>query len=91
MKLIDLDELLANVERDLQCSVEGEENAEAVRRMMQSVYDDVKDSPIVDLVMCGECIYRNKETKCCEIIAGAEVERRDEDYCSWGARNDDTD
>ena len=48
--LIDRDELLATLEQDINVSVTGEENMEAVRRCLQEILDDVKESPVVDAV-----------------------------------------
>jgi hypothetical protein len=48
--LIDRDELLASLEQDINVSVTGEENMEAVRRCLQEILDDVKESPVVDAV-----------------------------------------
>jgi hypothetical protein len=50
IQLIDRDELLATLEQDINVSVTGEENMEAVRRCLQEILDDVKESPVVDAV-----------------------------------------
>lgn len=48
--LIDRDELLATLEQDIDVSVTGEENMEAVRRCLQEILDDVKGSPVVEAI-----------------------------------------
>ena len=45
MGLIDKEELIADIELDLNCSVKGEENMQVVKAMMQRVYDDVREAP----------------------------------------------
>ena len=50
MKLIDKDELLRTLEQDIDVTVTGVENMEAVRRCLQEVLDDVRNSPVVDAV-----------------------------------------
>ena len=45
MGLIDKEELIADIELDLNCSVTGKDNAQAVKAMMQRVYDDVRKAP----------------------------------------------
>ena len=45
MGLIDKEELIADIEMDLNCSVTGKDNAQAVKAMMQRVYDDVRKAP----------------------------------------------
>ena len=45
MGLIDKEELIAEIEMDLKCSVTGEDNAQAVKAMMQRLYDDVREAP----------------------------------------------
>lgn len=58
--LIDRDELLATLEQDINVSVTGEENMEAVRRCLQEILDDVKESPVVDavpVIKCKDCKY----------------------------------
>lgn len=46
MNLIDRDELLRTVERDADVNVTGRKNAEEVKRVLQTIYDDIKDSPV---------------------------------------------
>ena len=48
--LIDRDELLATLEQDIDVSVTGAEKMEAVRKCLQEVLDDVRNSPEVDAV-----------------------------------------
>lgn len=43
--MIDKEELIADIEADLKCSVTGEDNAQAVKAMMQRLYDDVRYAP----------------------------------------------
>ena len=50
MKLIDRDELLRNIEADIDISVTGVRNMEAVKCCLQNILDDVKESPVVDAV-----------------------------------------
>ena len=50
MKLIDMNELLATVEVDMDVSVTGQENMEAVKQMMQNILEDIKDSPEVEAI-----------------------------------------
>lgn len=45
--LIDRDELLATFERDVDVNVTGRRNAEEVKRVLQTIYDDIKESPVV--------------------------------------------
>lgn len=47
MRLIDRDELLATFERDVDVNVTGRKNAEEVKRVLQTIYDDIKDSPVM--------------------------------------------
>lgn len=47
MKLIDRDELLRNIEADIDISVTGVRNMEAVKCCLQNILDDVKESPVV--------------------------------------------
>lgn len=51
MGLIDKEELIADIEMDLNCSVKGEENMQAVKAMMQRVYDDVREAPEAAVVV----------------------------------------
>lgn len=48
-RLIDLDELIQNIEADMEVSVTGRENMEAVKNMMEDIYDDVINSPAVNI------------------------------------------
>lgn len=59
--LIDRDELLATLEQDINVSVTGEENMEAVRRCLQEILDDVKESPVVDAVPIEWLICKRNE------------------------------
>ena len=47
-RLIDLDELIQNVEADMEVSVTGKENMEAVKKMMENVYEDILESPVIE-------------------------------------------
>ena len=56
--LIDRDELLETFERDANVSVTGRRNAEEVKRVLQTLYDDIKESPVVDampVIRCKDC------------------------------------
>lgn len=69
MKLIDRDELLATFERDADVSVTGRRNAEEVKRVLQTIYDDIKDSPVVDavpVIRCKDCKYYREGECWCE-------------------------
>ena len=60
IRLIDRDELLATLEQDIDVSVTGEENMEAVKRCLQEILDDVKESPVMDaveVIRCKDCKY----------------------------------
>lgn len=47
-RLIDLDELIQNIEADMEVSVTGKENMEAVKKMMENVYEDILESPVIE-------------------------------------------
>lgn len=47
-RLIDLDELIQNIEADMEVSVTGKENMEAVKKMMENVYEDIMESPVIE-------------------------------------------
>ena len=47
-RLIDLDELIQNIEADMEVSVTGKENMEAVKKMMENVYEDILESPVLE-------------------------------------------
>lgn len=49
-RLIDKDELLRNIEADIDISVTGVRNMEAVKCCLQTLLDDVRNSPEVDAV-----------------------------------------
>ena len=58
--LMDRDELLRNIEADIDISVTGARNMEAVKCCLQNILDDVKESPVVDaveVVRCKDCKY----------------------------------
>ena len=85
MKLIDRDELLATLEQDIDVSVTGAENMEAVRKCLQEILDDVKNSPEVDAVQvirCRDCKFHYNRTQCKKRI-GAWF---DDDYCNGAVR-----
>ncbi len=90
--LIDRDELLATLEQDINVSVTGEENMEAVRRCLQEILDDVKGSPVVDavpVVRCRDCKnYAPLDFRrpfCCDYGV---VDAMLDDYCSRGERKE---
>ena len=62
MKLIDKHELLATLEQDINVTVTGAENMEAVKRCLQEVLDDVRNSPEVDPVRHGKWIREVRYT-----------------------------
>lgn len=85
IRLIDIDELLATLEQDINVSVTGEENMEAVRRCLQEILDDVKGSPVVDaveVIRCKDCKFHHDRTQCKKRI-GAWF---DDDYCNGAVR-----
>ena len=58
IRLIDKTELLRTLEQDINVTVTGQENMEAVKRCLQEVLDDVRNSPEVDavpVVRCKDC------------------------------------
>lgn len=92
MKLIDRDELLAVIEDDMDVSITGKKNMEAVKKMMQNILDDVKESPVVDAVQVIRC-------KDCKHYTGYECQRskvsnirfitNEDDYCSRAERREE--
>lgn len=93
--LIDRDELLATLEQDINVSVTGEENMEAVRRCLQEILDDVKESPVVDavrVVRCRDCKHYREPNEavrshyCWYFCEDVDAEN---DYCSWAERRTD--
>lgn len=85
IRLIDKDELLRTLEQDINVSVTGAENMEAVKRCLQEVLDDVRNSPEVDAVTvtrCKDCeCWRGNGKYCDYDMSGLE-----DDYCSWGKK-----
>ena len=95
IRLIDKDELLRTLEQDINVSVTGAKNMEAVKRCLQEILDDVRNSPEVDavpVVRCRECRYNNTivgykgESKWCSIL---ERMVKEEDYCSRAERKEE--
>ena len=96
IRLIDKDELLRTLEQDINVSVTGAENMEAVRRCLQEVLDDVRNSPEVDLVRHGKwrLEWETEDTRmlrCSECRMVFNVGKgRDGNYCpNCGARMDE--
>lgn len=101
MQLIDKQELLRTLEQDIDVSVTGQENMEAVRKCLQEILDDVKESPVVDAVpvkhgkwLAGDRMpdyprvpYKIYETYCSECRSEGDS---DYEYCPHcGARMDE--
>ena len=83
--LIDRDELLRNIEADIDISVTGVRNMEAVKCCLQNILDDVKNSPVVDaveVIRCKDCKFHHDRTQCKKRI-GAWF---DDDYCNGAVR-----
>jgi hypothetical protein len=59
--LIDRDELLAVVQADMDISITGEQNMKAVKKMMQNILDDIKESPVVDAIPIDWLICKRNE------------------------------
>ena len=100
--LIDRDELLRNIEADIDISVTGVRNMEAVKCCLQNILDDVKESPVVDalpVIRCRDCKFRmatknrhkNKERIYCRLffdpIEHHYYRCHDDDFCSRGERS----
>lgn len=86
--LIDRDELLATLEQDINVSVTGEENMEAVRRCLQEILDDVKNSPVMDaveVIRCKDCKYSVRRGRDCTIHWWG---TKEDDYCSQAERKE---
>ena len=98
--LIDKTELLATLEQDIDVSVTGAENMEAVRKCLQEILDDVKESPVVDavpVIRCKDCkfskaYYHGSESNlgmftylCTQGLYGMNAD----DYCSRGERKEE--
>ena len=83
--LIDRDELLRNIEADIDISVTGARNMEAVKCCLQTLLDDVRNSPTVDVVpviRCKDCKhytgYECQRSK----VSNIRVITNEDDYCS---------
>lgn len=84
MRLIDLDELIATIEVDMEVSVTGEDNMKEVRRMMKNVYSDVLDSPVIDAIPVEW--LRNKQKTVIRKLNGTYTVI-DELIGEWNAKN----
>lgn len=94
MKLIDRDELLRNIEADIDISVTGVRNMEAVKCCLQNILDDVKESPVVDavpVIRCKECkCWKPSMTDVTEHVCHWGGFRKNaDDYCSWAERREE--
>ena len=95
IRLIDKDELLATLEQDIDITVTGAENMEAVKRCLQEVLDDVRNSPEVDavpVIRCRECKYWNPREKYCEGIGnwfGIENDWSENGFCYKAERKEE--
>ena len=90
--LIDKDELLATLEQDINVSVTGEENMEAVRRCLQEILDDVKESPVVDaveVIRCKDCKYYTGYECQRSKVSNIRVITNEDDYCSRAERKEE--
>ena len=87
--LIDRDELLRNIEADIDISVTGVRNMEAVKCCLQNILDDVKESPVVDAlpVRHGKWIdCKSSEHMKCSVCGERAPIYWDEEnmsYCEW--------
>ena len=89
--LIDRDELLATLEQDIDVSVTGQENMEAVQRCLQEILDDVKESPVVDaveVIRCKDCKWYYRGGATCMFWDG-ENGMGGDDYCSRAERKEE--
>lgn len=91
MQLIDRDELLRNIEADIDISVTGVRNMEAVKCCLQNILDDVKESPVVDAVQvirCKDCKWYYRGGATCMFWDG-ENSMCGDDYCSGAERKEE--
>ena len=93
--LIDRDELLRNIEADIDISVTGVRNMEAVKCCLQNILDDVKESPVVDAVEVIRC----KDCKYCTAKKSTVIKKHcvlwyrsvdGDDYCSRAERKEES-
>ena len=98
--LIDRDELLRNIEADIDISVTGVRNMEAVKCCLQNILDDVKESPVVDavpVIRCKDCKrYREytylgtQKFYVCERDYRKRIyDMKEDDFCSRGERKEE--
>lgn len=97
MKLIDKTELLKTLEKDIDLSITGTENMKQVKRVLQTILDDVKESPEIDdvhVIRCKDCkhcmifsIYETKWYVCARNDDGIDVNA--DDYCSKAERKEE--
>lgn len=91
IRLIDRDELLRNIEADIDISVTGARNMEAVKCCLQNILDDVKESPVVDaveVIRCRDCKWYYRGGATCMFWDGANNMCGD-DYCSRAERKEE--
>ena len=70
IRLIDKDELLATLEQDIDVTVTGADNTEAVKRCLQEILDDVRNSPEIDPVRHGKWELKDSGFHHCSVCGG---------------------
>ena len=70
MKLIDKTELLKTIETDIDLSITGTENMKQVKRVLQTILDDVKESPEIDAVRHGKWHMKDDGFWHCSVCGG---------------------